>query len=136
LSTCVQWYPPVTVGSAVNSAVKVAYFLSQYGGSIGVVIFLLGASNGKITNFAKPRFGAFEVFLERRNELAEVHFCLNMSNDIHRYLSALVSNLVSGVIFLSQHAGLVRVAMSRLEASNGKLILTYWTMCACYSYSE
>src|SRR5260221_7936553 len=38
LSKCVQWYPPVTVGSAVNSAVKVAYFLSQYGGSIRAIL--------------------------------------------------------------------------------------------------
>ena len=74
-----------------------------------------------ITNFVKPRFGAFEVVLERRNKLAEVHFCLNVSNDIHRYLSALVSNLVSGVNFQSQHAGLVRVATPLLGASNGKL---------------
>jgi len=43
-SNCVQWHPSVTVGSAV----KVAYFLSWYGGSIGVVIFLLGASNSKL----------------------------------------------------------------------------------------
>ena len=75
----------------------------------------------EITNFAKPRFGAFEAFLERRNELARVHFCLNVSNGIHRYLSALVSNLVSGGNFLSQHAGLVRVATPLLGASNGKL---------------
>jgi len=34
LSTCVQWYPPVTVGSAV----KVAYFLSQYGGSMRAIL--------------------------------------------------------------------------------------------------
>ncbi len=63
----------------------------------------------QFTNLGKPRFGAFGVVLERRNELAEVHFCLNVSNDIHRYLSALVSD----VIFLSQYVGsvtLLRVA--------------------------
>ncbi len=84
------------VGQDFANNIKVVYFLSLHGGSIGVVIFLLAASNGKISNFAKPRSGAFEVFFERRNELAKVLFCLNVSNGIHRYLSALVSNLGSG----------------------------------------
>jgi hypothetical protein len=37
LSKCVQWYPPETV----DSAVKVAYFLSQYGGSMEFVSLLI-----------------------------------------------------------------------------------------------
>ena len=60
----------------------------------------------EITNFAKLRFGAFEVVLERRNELAEVHFCLNVSNDIHLDAPVMVSNLVSTFAFeVGQEAG-------------------------------
>jgi len=43
-----------------------------------------------------------------------------MSNDVHLELSVLLSNLLSGIIFLSQQVGLVRVATPAVSASNGK----------------
>jgi len=42
-----------------------------------------------------------------------------VSNGVHLEVSVLLSNLLSGVIFLSQYVGLVRVAVSLLGASNG-----------------
>lgn len=46
------------------------------------------------------------MVLERRNELAEMHFCLNVSNDIHLDAPVMVSNLVSAFAFeVGQEAG-------------------------------